>query len=190
MRYILISLTLLLTLSGCQDKKHLDEEAQAKHDAQIIKQVRAEVLAEFEAKRIQDEKAEAEKNRREKIQKEKLRKQSQEAKKLSNDLKNAPLTQIGIHLGENSISIDTNKTKTFLNTLSQKLEGHVKKISDDLERGIIDSKEAGIEINKEHIHIDLNKTQDMLEDWGKKIQLLLNEFEKVTKDITDKDITE
>ena len=55
MRYLLVTLTLLVSLVGCQDKKQLDEEAQAKHDAQIAKQVRAEVLAELKAGIVQVE---------------------------------------------------------------------------------------------------------------------------------------
>ena len=169
MRYLLIALTLLFSLNGCQDKKNT-EEAQAKHDAQIAKQVRAEVLAEFETKKKQE--AEEEK---------KLQTQKTAEAKPSFDPKNVPLNQMGVHVEESSITIDTNKTKTFLNDLSKKLEMHIKKISDDLEKGIVDAKEAGVEINKEHINIDLNKTQDMLEAWGKKIQVFVDEFDKVSQ---------
>ncbi len=168
MRYILFTLILILSLSGCEDKQQFSTDEQAKHDEALAKQVRAEVLAEFETKKIEEKKIQLQK--------------ATEAKKTF-DAKNVPLNQIGIHMEKSSITIDTNKTKTFLNDLSQKLEVHMKKISDDLEKGIIDAKEAGIEINKEHINIDLNKTQNILEDWGKKIQVFVDEFDDVSKDL-------
>ena len=79
--------------------------------------------------------------------------------------------------------VDTNKTKAFFNDLSKKLDVQMKKISDDLEKGIIDTKEAGVEINEKHIHIDLNKTQNMLEDWGKKIRVFVQEFDEISENI-------
>ena len=168
MRYLLLTLTLLLSLSGCQEQKQLDEEAQAKHDAQIAKQVRAEVLAELQA---------------EKIQKREIQTQVSSREKNSLEHKDAQLNQMGIHMEKDRITIDTNKTKAFFNDLSKKLDVQMKKISDDLEKGIIDTKEAGVEINEKHIHIDLNKTQNMLEDWGKKIQVFVQEFDEISKDI-------
>ena len=57
----------------------------------------------------------------------------------------------------------------------------MKKLSDDLEKGVVERKEAGIEINEQHIHIDLNKTQDLLIDWGKKIQVFMKEFDEMAK---------
>ncbi len=59
---------------------------------------------------------------------------------------------MGIHMGKDSITIDTNKTKAFFNDLSKKLNVQMKKISDDLEKGIIETKEAGVEIVKELIN--------------------------------------
>ena len=63
----------------------------------------------------------------------------------------------------------------------------MKKISEDLEKGILDTKEAGVEINEKHIHIDFNKTQNMLEDWGKKIQVYVQEFDEITNNIENND---
>ncbi len=163
MRYLILPLLLMLSLNGC-DEKQQTEETQAKHDAQIAKKIRSEVLAEVEAKRVQEA----------------------VLPKQKDDLKNAPLKQIGIHMEKDSITIDTNKTKAFLNDLSKKLEGQIKKISDNLEKGIVASKEAGININKEYINIDLNKTQTMFEDWGKKMQVFVNKFEEISKDLNNK----
>ena len=185
MRYLLVTLTLLLSLTGCQDKKQLDEDAQAKHDAQIAKQVRAEVLAELKAGKIQIETLQKKEIQTEVLTEIKLPQMqtATEEEKNSRDKQNAQLNQMGIHMEKDSITIDTNKTKAFFNDLSKKLEVQMKKISDDLEKGIIETKDAGIEINEKHIHIDLNKTQNMLEDWGKKIQVFVEEFDEISKSI-------
>ena len=185
MRYLLVTLTLLLSLTGCQDKKQLDEEAQAKHDAKIAQQAREEVLAELQAGKLQVEKV-PNKVIQEQILPEVTANQTQIStieEKHSLQHKNAQLNQMGIHMEKDSITIDTNKTKEFFNDLSKKLDVQMKKISDDLEKGIIETKEAGVEINEKHIHIDLNKTQNMLEDWGKKIQIFVEEFDEISKNI-------
>jgi hypothetical protein len=175
MRHLFVILTLLLSFTGCQDKEQLDQEAQAKHDAQIAQQVREEVLAELEAKKLQEEELQQKKHAE---TKEDLR---------SIDARNAKLNQMGIHMEKESITIDTNKTKEFLNDLGKKMDVQMKKISDDLEKGIIDTKEAGVEINEKHIHIDLNKTQNMLEEWSKKIEVFVKEFDDITKNLENND---
>jgi len=151
MKHLLLSLIILLSLSACQDKKN-DAKAQATHDAKIAAQAKAEILAEIKAKRKTEEMQQ----------------------------KNAKLNNIGIAVNQGTITIDTNKTKDFLQQLSQKMERQMQKISNDLQKGIIDAKEEGIQINDEHISIDLNKTRNLLEDWSKKIQVFVNEFERVS----------
>ncbi|RLA70161.1 MAG: hypothetical protein DRG09_03910 [Epsilonproteobacteria bacterium] len=183
MRYLLVTLTLLLSLTGCQDKKQLDEEAQAKHDAKIAQQARAEVLAELQAGKIEIEKLQKEVIQAKIPLEDNLQQTPIKEEKHSLEHKNAQLNQMGIHMENDSITIDTNKTKEFFNDLSKKLDVQMKKISADLEKGIIDTKEAGVEINEKHIHIDLNKTQNMLEDWGKKIQVFVQEFDEITNNI-------
>lgn len=150
MRHLLITLILLLSFTGCQDKEH-EAAQQAKHDAKIAQQARAELLAELEAKKDAQEK---------------------------NDTK---LTKMGITMDDGTITIDTNKTKDFFRELARKMDAQIKKMSDDLEKGILQTKEAGIDINEKHIHIDLNKTQDLLEEWGKKIQVFVEEFDEMAK---------
>lgn len=146
MRYLLISLILLLSFTGCEDK-----EQQAKHDAKIAQQARAELLAELEAKKdLQDKNT-------------------------------SKLNNMGINVDDGTITIDTNKTKDFFKDINQKMGEQMKKLSDDLEKGIVETKEAGIEINEQHIHIDLNKTQDLLIGWGKKIQVFVQEFDEMAK---------
>jgi len=144
MRYLLISLILLLSFTGCEDK-----EQQAKHDAKIAQQARAELLTELEAKKdLQDKNT-------------------------------SKLNNMGINMEDGTITIDTNKTKVFFRDLNKKMGEQMKKLSDDLGKGVVETKEAGIEINEQHIHIDLNKTQDLLIDWGKKIQVFVQEFDEI-----------
>jgi hypothetical protein len=146
LRYLFISLIVLLSFAGCEDK-----EQQAQHDAKIAQQARAELLAELEAK------------------------------KELQDNNNTKLNTMGINMEDGTITIDTNKTKDFFRDLNEKMAVQMKKLSDDLEKGIVETKEAGIEINEQHIHIDLNKTQDLLIDWGKKIQVFVQEFDEMAK---------
>lgn len=185
MRYLLATLILLFTFTGCEDKKQLDQETQAKHDAQIAKKARAEVLAELKADKLQAEEVQKKVIQAQAPSEDKLHQTHTTTKeeKHSLDPKNAQLSQMGIHMEKDSIIIDTNKTKIYFNDLSKKLDLQMKKISDDLARGIIETKDAGVEINEKHIHIDLNKTQNMLKDWAKKIQIFVQEFEEISKDL-------
>jgi len=150
MRHLFIALILVLSLTGCEDKEQQAKD-QAKHDARIAQQAKAELLAELEAKKDAQEK---------------------------NDTK---LTKMGITMNDGTITIDTNKSKDFFRALAKKMDTQIKKMGDDLEKGILQTKEAGIEINEQHIHIDLNKTQELLEKWGKKIQIFAEEFNEITK---------
>jgi len=155
MRHLLITLILLLSLTGCQDKEK-EAQIQAERDAQIAKKVRAEVQAEYKAEQLKKDKETKE---------------------------NAKFNKVGINVNDGTITIDTNKTKDFFKQFSKKMEAKMKKISDDLQQGIVDSKEAGINIDNEHVNIDLNKTKTFLEDWAKKIQVFAHEFDNTSKDL-------
>jgi len=151
MKQTLLILLLLFTFTGCQDKE-TDAKIQAAHDAQIAAQARVEVLAELAAA----------------------------AQTPPTDPQYEKLRDMGISIHKDVISIDTNKSKAFLKTFSEKMAKHMQKASDDLQKGFIETKEAGIEISNEHIHIDLNKTKDFLEEWSKHIQILVKEVNEVT----------
>jgi hypothetical protein len=146
LRHLLISLILLLSVTGCED-----QEQQAAHDARIAQQARAELLAELQAKKDLTE---------------------------NNTSK---LHKMGITMEDGTIIIDTNKTKDFFREMNQKMGAQMKKLSDDMEKGVVETKEAGIEINEQYIHIDLNKTQDLLTEWGKRIELFVHEFDEMAK---------
>ena len=154
MRYLLLSLLLLLTLSGCQDKKEQQKE-QAQHDAKIAQQARTELLAEL-----------------------KKEKQAQE-------LKNNKFSHMGLKMEKDTITIDTNKTKDFFQNLAESLNIQMKQVSDDLQKGVIDAQEAGVQVNNGNIHIDLNKTQTLIDEWSKKIEGYVKEFDTITKEIED-----
>ena len=108
MKYLLITLMLLLTFTGCQDKEN-EAQIQKEHDAKIVAQTRAKVLAEFEAKKAKDKEIFA-----------KARAAASE-KKLS-EKPMTKLNQIGIDMEHGTIVIDTNKTKKFFNNLSQQMQ--------------------------------------------------------------------
>jgi len=143
----------LLTFTGCQDKE-TEAKIQAAHDAQIAAQAKLEVLAELAAEKTTTKPEQHDK-----------------------------LKDMGITINNDVISIDTNKSKLFLKTFSDKMAKHMQKASEDLQKGIIDTKEAGIDINNEHIHIDLNKTKSFLQEWSKHIQVLVNEVNQVTQEL-------
>lgn len=154
MRHFMIILTLLLALTGCEDKEQLAKD-QAAHDAKIAQQARAELLAELEA------------------QKEALRRSQEE-----NETK---LGQMGFRMDDGVITIDTNRTKDFFRALNEKMGAEVQKISEDLKKGVIEKKEAGVEMKDQQLHIDLNKTKDLLHEWGKLIQIYMQEFQDMAK---------
>ncbi|MDD2399319.1 MAG: hypothetical protein PHR75_01760 [Sulfurovum sp.] len=134
-----------------------DKEKQAEHDAKVAQEAREQLLKELKAQEEEEEKE-----------------------------KNSKLSQIGITVDKGIITVDTNKTKGFFLDLSNKLEDKMKSISEDINRGAVNEKDAGIEINHTHINIDLNKTKSFLENWKEKIQALIKEFDSMTKEIDEK----
>jgi len=163
-KHTLFVMILLLSLSGCQDKK----EEQAQHDAKVAQEARAQLLKEQKAE--------------------------EEAKKKQEELeKNNKFSKIGITTEDGKIIIDTNKTKVFFKDLAHEMKTKMDKMSKDLEKGIVKNKEAGIEMNETHINIDLNKTKSFLDTWGKKMQGFVKEFDEIAKEFdaqnkTEKDI--
>jgi len=152
-KHILFSLILLLSFSGCQDKK----EEQAQHDAKVVQEARAQLLKEQKAE--------------------------EEAKKKQEELeKNNKFSKIGITSEDGKIIIDTNKTKSYFKDLAHEMKTKMDKMSKDLEKGIVKNEEAGIEANETHINIDLNKTKSFLDTWGKKMQGFVNEFDDIAKE--------
>ncbi len=144
MKYILLSLILLFSLSGCQDKK----EDQAQHDAKIAQEARAQLLKEqAEAKKKQEELAKDNKyskigitqkdgkiiidtNKTKSYFKDLAHQMKTKMDQMSKDLEKGIIKnkEAGIEMDETHINIDLNKTKTFLETWGKKMQGFVKEI--------------------------------------------------------------
>ena len=152
MKYTLLSILILFSLSGCQDKK----EDQAQHDARVAQEARAQLL-----------------------------KEQAEAKKKSEQ--NSTYAKIGITSKDGKITIDTNKTKSYFKDLAQQMKTKMDKMSKDLEKGIVKNDEAGIEVDETHINIDLNKTKSFLDNWGKKMQGFVKEFDNIAKEFNNQE---
>ena len=153
MRHLLLSLLLLLTFSGCQDKEQQQKD-QAKHDAQIAQQARTELLSQLE----KEKQAEEAKNNRfshmgvkmekgtitidtnqtKDFLKELGQRMNVQMKQVSDDLQKGIIDAqgAGVKVNNGNINIDLNKTQTFLDEWSKKIDGYVKefdKIAKEIE---------------------------------------------------------
>jgi len=185
MQYLYMTLLLIFSLSACNK-----DEQKAQQETQKITQVQTEkdaLLAEIKAKDEALHKARLET----KEAKEKLLQQEQEKKEAflktsaqkdkKQELRNNKLSKIGITLDKHKITLDTNQTKEFFRNISQTFGNKVKKITQDLEKGILDEKCAGVNIDKTHVNIDFNKTKNFLDAWGQKMQGFVKEFDDISK---------
>ena len=153
MRYLLLSLLLLFTLSGCQDKEQQQKE-QAKHDAQIAQQARTELLSQLEKeKQVQEAKNNRfshmgvkmdqgtitiDTNKTKDFLKDLGRRMNVQMKQVSDDLQKGIIDaqEAGVKINNGNINIDLNKTQTLLDEWSKKIEGYVKefdKITKEIE---------------------------------------------------------
>jgi len=180
MQYLYITLLLVLFLPACNKDEQKMTQIQIEKD---------NLLAEIKAKDEALHKARLEA----KIAKEKLLKQEQEKKEAflrssekkekeqKEALKDNKLSNIGITIDKNKITLDTNKTKEFFQNISQIFGNKLKKITQDLEKGILDEKCAGVNIDKTHVNIDFNKTKNFLDAWDRKMQGFVKEFNDISK---------
>lgn len=191
MKNLLLSFALLFILNACGNSKEEAakqakltqalHEVQAQKEALLVKlktkentllKLKKEVTF-LHAKLLEKEKALTEALLREKSC------QEEKAKCIAiQHNKNKKLSPVGIAIEKNRITIDTNKTKDFFQQISKNLEAKMEKLSQELEKGIVDEKEAGVHIDESHINIDFNKTKDFLETWGKQLQSLVNELNR------------
>ncbi len=146
MKYILLSLLILFSLSGCQDKK----EDQAQHDAKIAQEARVQLLKEqAEEKKTQEELEKKNKyskvgittedgkiiidtNKTKSYFKDLAHQMKTKMDKMSKDLEKGIVKneEAGIEMDETHINIDLNKTKTFLDTWGKKMQGFVKEFDE------------------------------------------------------------
>ena len=131
------------------------KEKQEEHDSKIAEQARAELLAE-------------------------LKKEKEEKIEINKDDK---FSHLGITTTNGTLSINTNQTKAYFQDIADNIHNSVNKYKEDMKKGVINEKEAGIEVNKTHINIDLNKTKSFLNSWSKKLDVYFKDFKKLTTDI-------
>ena len=191
MRYLFLTLIVLFSLSGCNDdaQKASKQIAQIKQEAQTRQQA---LLAELKDKevalkkaieeiKIAKEETRAVKERLIAVEKAKDEALS-ESKKWQKMAKKQcaqkdRFSKTGIKIEGNTITIDTNKTKDFFETIGKNFDKKLKKVTQDLDKGVLKKKSAGVDIDNRHINIDLNKTKDFLENWGKKLQDIIQDFD-------------
>ena len=135
------------------------QEDQAAHDAKVAQQAREALLKELKAK--------------------------EEAQK-----KKEHFSKIGIaRTPDGKIIIDTNRTTHYFRSIAEQMKAKADKLAADLQKGMVDEKEAGIEINDTRISIDLNKTESFLQKWTKKMEGFVKEMNSVAKGL-EHDINE
>jgi hypothetical protein len=141
MKHTLLSLLILFSLSGCQDKK----EDQTQHDAKIAQEARDQLLKEqSEAKKKQeaeeknsnlskigiaskDGKIIIDTNKTKSYFKDLAHQMKTKMDKMSKDLEKGIIKnkEAGIDMDETHINIDLNKTKHFLDTWGIKMQEYV-----------------------------------------------------------------
>jgi len=135
------------------------QEDQAAHDAKVAQQAREALLKELKAK--------------------------EEAQK-----KKEHFSKIGIaRTPDGKIIIDTNRTTHYFRSIAEQMKAKADKLAVDLQKGMVDEKEAGIEINDTRISIDLNKTESFLQKWTKKMEGFVKEMNSIAKGL-EHDINE
>ncbi len=143
MRYLLISLILLLSFTGCEDK-----EQQAKHDAKIAQQARETLLAEIKAKKdlqdkntsklnnmginMEDGTITIDTNKTKDFFRDLNKKMGEQMKKLSDDLEKGVVEtkEAGIEINEQHIHIDLNKTQDLLIDWGKKIQVFVQEFDE------------------------------------------------------------
>lgn len=156
MKNIFIACILLLSLASCKSAEE-KAKAQAAHDAKIIKQARADLMAELKVK--------------------------EDAKQKADALKNGKLSQVGISVQDKEITINPDKAKDFFSNLAKKMEEKIHTLTKSLKSGMVEGQETGVHIDESKINIDLNKTQDFLHTWGKKMQSFVKEIDNMAKSV-------
>lgn len=198
MKYLLLSCILLFTLSSCGDAEaeaskakvaqqaKLIQEAQAQKDA-LLKEIQAKdaalAKAREEAKDTQAKLLAQEQAKKEAFLKEEAAKKAAQEHLAKEKIANAKLSNVGVHVEEDTITIDTKKTKDFFEQLGKTFQDKIQKMTKELDKGIINEEDAGVKIDETHINIDLNKTKDFLETWGKKMQGFVKEFDSMAKEM-------
>jgi len=98
---------------------------------------------------------------------------------------NAPkVPPIGIVVDQNRIIIDTNQTKHFLESLTQKLDHNFKQIEKRLRKEKLQSpNDTGIIITQDRIEVDVNKTQHFVEKWMRSMEAVGQQLDGIAKEL-------
>jgi len=100
--------------------------------------------------------------------------QESDAKKESQD--EGFMKKIGLETNGSIITLDTNKTKGYINELGSNLKEKSIELSKDIKEGTLKAtKEIGIE---------MNTTKDFVSDMGKKMENIAQDVNKFTRSIT------
>lgn len=156
MRHLLLTLILLFTFTGCQDKEQQQKE-QAAHDAQIAQQARTELLNELEKeKQAQEAKNNRfshmgvkmdqgtitiDTNKTKDFLKDLGKRMNVQMKQVSEDMQKGIIDAqgAGVKVNNGNINIDLNKTQTLLDEWSKKIDGYVKEF-DEIAKEIEDNR--------------------------------------------------
>lgn len=187
MRYLLLAL--LFLQPSCEDgkQKSLQEIQIAKQDKaekeSLINELKAKnkalEQARLEAKVAQEKLILQEKQVKETF----LKEEEKKAKEAVKTKENEKLSKLGINIKKNTITIDTNKTKSFFEDIAKRLGKRLENLTKEIEDGVNNKKEAGIDIDASHINIDLNKTNKFVNKLGEKMQGFIKEFDTMAKEL-------
>jgi len=91
---------------------------------------------------------------------------------------------LGVSQKDGMITIDTNKTKNFLQGMVDKLEDGLKDVQSTIKNNRVDSAEdAGIIIGKDKISIDINKTEKFLNKWRSTMEDAVNQMDQAIQEV-------
>jgi uncharacterized protein (DUF2267 family) len=185
MKYLLLTLPLLLLLNACQEKPQSKEtKANTTHEEPVKEEpVKEEPAKEEPAK---EEPAKEEPAKEEPAKEEPVKEEPAKEEATTQEHNQTKLEALGVKVEGEKITIDTNQTKEFFNTLKDKMHREMEKISHDVEVNVAKTKEATIALTKEHI--DLNKTKNLLNEWNSKIEGFVEDF-KTDLNNTDNNTT-
>lgn len=162
MKYLILPLSLLLLFTACEDKT-----SNLQTEEKLLKTLQEKELA---LQKAQKESILAQK---------KIHEQAELLKEKSSTLS----SQAGISIHDDSITINTGKTKEFFENFSQNIEKKLRTMTKDIEQDILNKQKTGIDIDAEHINIDLNKTEEFLNGWSRKIQTFVKDFDNIVDEI-------
>jgi hypothetical protein len=95
------------------------------------------------------------------------------------------MKKIGFETNGSIITLDTNKTKGYINALGNNLKEKSIELSRDIKEGTLKAtKGIGIEMDQNgSLAIDMNKTKDFVNDMGKKMENIAQDVDKFTRSI-------